>query len=277
MPAPNLYFNDASLGTPVVDLNHLKGNLRRFVNAAATVLTLRPGSQFCVERTTLQRVLFEQTLLDLFASCCPKDQYRQVLAGLRPLEPAQIAAALGSRDVRLGGVTCIGATLADLCATEHSIGWIFSVQGKGDTYDVVGVSAERYDLDESGAMVGPQKFELPNVACQEHAAHWRNALHDFGTAISVSARIDEIDGRPIVMYSAPAEHGPPHVHVLYGRHSSETFAKYRFDVFGRELGPPKYDTEMRAWVARNRLQLMRSWDRCQRGLKPFQIGGVPAN
>lgn len=271
MPAPHLFFNDASLRTPVIGVDHFKANVRRFVDAALGVLSIRPGSRFGFERTTLQSILFEQTLLNLIASCSPKDQYRQVLAGLRPLDDAQIAAARGSRDVRLNGTTSVGATLADLCATEHSIGWIFSLQGANDLYDVIGVTAERYDLDEAGTLVGPLACELPNVASLAHVDHWRDALHDFGNSIAASARIDEIDGRPIVMYSAPAEHGPPHVHILHGRQSSDTFAKYRFDVFGREKGPPKYDVEMREWVTRNREHLMRSWDRCQRGLKPFEI------
>lgn len=277
MPAPHLFFNEASLSTPVIGVDHFKANVRRFVDAAFGVLAIRPGSRFGFERTTLQSVFFDQTLFNIIASCSPKDQYRRLLAGLRSLDESQISAAHGFRDVRLNGVTSVGATLADICACENSIGWVFSLQGENELYDETEITAERYKLDDEGNLIGPQKCSLPNVASSVHVNYWRDAIHDFGNAIAASARIDEIDGRPIVMYSAPAEHGPPHVHILHGRQSSDTFAKYRFDVFGREKGPPKYDAEMRAWVAHNREHLMRSWDRCQRGLKPFEIDEVVAD
>jgi hypothetical protein len=276
MPAPQLFFNDASLGTPLTGVEHLKVNLRRFVEAAVDVLSVRAESLFGFEAATFRRTFFDQDLYSLLASAATsKDEYRHVLVNLRSLDAVQVEHAMDTRDVYIGGQTNIGAILADLCMSEYSMGWIVSAQSLHEPYDTVSVAAERYSLGADGEMLGPVAIQLSNIACRQHVTHWRNHLYDFGNDIAASAKIDEIDGRPIVMYSGPLEHFPPHVHILVGRASSATFAKYRFDVFAREMGPPKYDSQMSVWVAKYRDQLMRSWDHCQRGHRPFELQKVP--
>lgn len=78
------------------------------------------------------------------------------------------------------------------------------------------------------------------------------------------------------MYSAPSEHGTPHVHVVDGA-NRRTIAKYKIEPFELMEGKPKLYAEMRNWIAINKTPLLNSWDRCMHGGHPYTIASDDRN
>jgi hypothetical protein len=82
--------------------------------------------------------------------------------------------------------------------------------------------------------------------------------------------IAEIDNYTIHMYSAPSEHGHPHIHIV-DKITHNTFAKYRIDRFERMQGPPNLDATIRNWISTNRASLLISWQNCMNCMHPIKI------
>jgi hypothetical protein len=197
-----------------------------------------------------------------------KDRYLRVLQRVGHLTPEDVHLV---REVCIQGAQSVGATCADLAAGNWGHGWVMSLAHRESPWYVHTLVAHRSELNDVGDLLGPTECTIANIAASEHVDHWRGLLLDWGRVVAESSFLDELDGHPIVMYSAPLEHGPPHVHLLESRNTPRTLAKFRIDVFERPKGPPTWDSKMQKWVEAHRTELLRSWARCQAGGHPYQL------
>lgn len=197
-----------------------------------------------------------------------KTRYQRLLTRLRPL--SEIKSSL-DHEVRFDGESTIGLTLADVAAGRWKNGWAMSLFLPNSPWLHSSVEAQRWQLTDDGILEGPTDCQIGHLSCIDHVNHWQTQIRDWGILVADSSILDEIDGHPIVMYSAPREHGLPHVHLLQSRACRTTLAKFRIDVFERFEGKPRWDIQMKAWIEQHRERLLCSWERCQRGGHPYQI------
>lgn len=197
-----------------------------------------------------------------------KDRYRRLLMKIKQLPKDNIE--LG-REIRFSGHTTVGLTLADMAANEWFHGWAISLSFPNSSWLAPELATQRFTLTEKGELDGPTDCTVGHLSSLDHVLRWHIEIQDWGATVAQSSVLDMIEGHPIVMYSAPLEHEPPHVHLLESPNSHQTLAKYRIDVFERPKGPPKWDAVMKIWVSTHREQLLRSWKRCQRGGHPYVL------
>jgi hypothetical protein len=174
-------------------------------------------------------------------------------------------------EVNYKGISAHGLTMADLVARDWQQGWVIGLSWSDARWAQPEIEASRFVLTDNGTFEGPQSCRISHISTTSHVNHWRRALIDWGALVSPSSWLVDIAGHPLVMYSAPREHNPPHIHLLESSSSSKTLAKYRIDVFERASGPPTWDVRVGEWVTEHRKALMRSWMRCQTGGKPYTI------
>lgn len=160
--------------------------------------------------------------------------------------------------------TADGLTLAGLDAS-----WCFGISKSHSDWLLSGIPAQLNEIDEFGNLQSTA-LDVKNITTQGHLSVWTNDIDDWGATVAASSVLDSLKGHSVVMYSAPLEHNPPHVHVLH-KNSGATLAKYRIEDGVLECGMPTLDAEMRVWLTTYRGQLLRSWVRCQRGGHPYQL------
>lgn len=207
-------------------------------------------------------------LAQRFRNSLSKERYLRVLARAVHLSGGDLDLA---REVRFQGAASVSMTCADMAAARAGRGWVASLAANNSHWQVHTLQGARTVLQDSGESTGPDPCEIGNLAAESHVQHWRSDLLDWGRTVAASAHLADVAGHPVVMYSAPLEHGPPHVHLLESRNAPRTLAKYRIDVFERAKGPPHWDAEMREWVADYQDQLLQSWQRCQAGGHPYAL------
>lgn len=192
-----------------------------------------------------------------------RDMYRSLLIKIESSARSDVRLL---HEVYWEGMAAHGLTLADAVQS-----WAVSLFLPNTPWEQVSITAQRYELDEAnGSLNGPTPADIKHLSGNPHTQHWAAAIRDWGATVAPSCILDRINGHPIVMYQGPKEHNPPHVHLL-DKQSGTSLAKYNIDVFERPKGQPTWDAEMKAWIARYRVQLLKSWARCQQGGLPFQI------
>ncbi len=201
-----------------------------------------------------------------------RDRWRHIASKIKALTPL-VNTDQSLREIVWENDTAIGMTAADMAAQIWRHGWVMSLSTDNKAWAKTTIAAHRHRIDESGQM-HEEECLVENIAALEHVQHWRHDLYDWGATLAQSGVLDEVAGNRVVMYSAPLEHNPPHVHLLEGKQGNRTYAKYLIETGFRETGKPTFDREMKAWLATYKDQLLRSWHRCQRELHPFQLEKV---
>lgn len=198
-----------------------------------------------------------------------KTRYQFILKKIKILASDELRQ---EHEVMYDGQTTIGLTLADFSAVQMENGWAVSL-GNNDRNQWISrtVSVERYLLSNDGLIEGPHQCEVGHLSKIDHVESWSKEIQDWGREISQSCVLGMIGSHPIVMYPGPKEHNPPHVHLRINASQIGDIAKYRIEDFVREKGEPKWDKEMSEWLKKYQAQLMKSWDRCQRGYHPYKL------
>jgi len=169
------------------------------------------------------------------------------------------SASFNLAEVHLNGQTAIGLTFAYLQNT-----WACSISRPEWHQTIVSGIKIDQELNETPC-------EIRHVARSQDVDHWEQSLRDWGQFIATTSQIGSINGFSINMYSAPREHGLPHIHIV-DRQNQKTVAKYRVDVFVRMEGKMKeLDQPIKEWVETYKDTLLKSWDRCMRGLRPYEM------
>lgn len=201
-----------------------------------------------------------------------RDLYRRLIRRIKPRSGTDFQL---DNEVRFNGSPTLGFTLAQHSANLYGHGWSISFDSHDSNWKTSYVQAQKYKLLDDGLLDGPFDCQIEHISSHLHISEWREKICDWGLEVSSSAILDYIDGHPLVMYSAPAEHGPAHVHLLERKNSRVTLAKYRIDNCSRMQGPPTWDSPVSTWIECYRPQLVRSWDECQKGRHPFKILATP--
>lgn len=196
------------------------------------------------------------------AALQPKEKYQRLLMRIRELPDLPVDLL---HEVRFETKNTQALTL-----TELSQSWAVSLPIPDSAWLPNEIQAQHFRLNEQGQWHQPENIAVNHISQAPHIQEWEEKIRDWGWEISASSVLDELQGHRIVMYSAPLEHNPPHVHLLRPD-SSSTFAKYRVDKFALEKGQDTYNREMKVWVEKFYPQLMTSWDRCQRGGHPYAL------
>lgn len=270
-----LYFNELSLFLREIEPQAQEGQERAinwrqvFIDFEATlgeVFAIRGDCKIVFPEGYWDSDFNGEPLSLCFKRYLPKDCYRRLLSKIKRGDLAQ-----NLREVSFQGHNGVGLALADIAAESWNCGWAVSLPIPQSPWEESIVNAVRLVMDDGGALVGPTNCEIGHLSRDSHVADWRQDLMDWGAAVAASSELDVLEGHPIVMYSSPLEHPPPHVHLLESRNCHTTLAKFRVDVFERVKGCPTWDAKMQRWVECHREGLLRSWDRCQRGLHPFAL------
>lgn len=192
-----------------------------------------------------------------------KDKYRSFLIKVKHLTNSDIPLL---QEVRWERESTQGLTLANAINS-----WAVSLFLINTIWVQACITAQRYDLDErSGSFDGPNPAEIMHLSESPHAQNWATEIRDWGAIVAPSCVLDKINGHPVVMYQGPKEHNPPHIHLL-DKQTGNSLAKYHIDVFERPKGLPTWDAEMKDWINKYRVQLLKSWSRCQQGGFPYEL------
>lgn len=189
-----------------------------------------------------------------------RDFYRKLVFRIRNLDPNDEL----TRQVYFSDSAAIGATHAHQAQT-----WVISFGGVDSQWRLPSVEGVEHVLSANGEWT-QDACKIRNICDSTSADLWRADILDWGKQISNSAEISSIHGFPIHMYSAPSEHGVPHVHLV-DPNTKLTIAKYRVSPFERMEGKPTHDIEAKAFVTLHRQSLLNSWARCMAGGHPYKI------
>ena len=262
-----IYFNELCL----VKIRNPSVEYQAFSDCARLLnkfFSIRTDGKVAYSENSKNHIIAQMPFFMHFESYLKRDQYRRLLSRLKNVVDTEIPL---DRDVEVDGVSSLGLTLADLAAIQSGNGWAISLPLKDSPWLHPHIEAHRSVLNQQAIIEKPVPCKVAHLSLEAHLGHWQQELQDWGTSISVSSKLDELDGHPIVMYSSPREHGPAHVHLLASKTNNKTLAKYRIEDFCRYEGQPIWDTEMQHWITTYRDQLLRSWERCQKGHHPYEL------
>jgi len=271
MQALVLYLNELCLAPEPTELDQ---EYRWTMGAAGlaeaidSVLAIRPDGNVALPPGSWDADCGGFPLRTRFQQRMSPDKYRRLLVRIRQLSNANVVL---EREVQFSGREALGLTLADAAAQDWTHSWAVSLSLSNSPWLHHSVPAQRFVLNDQGMLDGPTECVVGHLSCGDHVKHWQAEIRDWGSKVATSSELAVINGHPIVMYPGPLEHGPAHVHLLESRGSRVTLAKYEINQFKRYKGRPDWDIEMRAWINTNRDQLLRSWDRCQRGGHPYAL------
>lgn len=269
-----LYFNEICL----VDSHpaNLDKSIDDFMDVMESVIALRLEMQsdcvFGFLSDSLHADCWGRPLISRLSSHAQskKDRWRRIQSRIKPLDflPGSLPI-----EVNFQGHVAKGMTLAALCANVSQKSWVLSIIAQQKLWAQLKIEVDYSILDEN-ANIHIGKCEIGNLSQPKHIDQWKDDLLDWGASPNESSVLDHLEGRPIVMYLAPLEHNPPHIHLLESRSGNQTYAKYRIDDGVREKGKPTFDAQMKEWINTYKDQLLRSWHRCQRELHPFELKKV---
>ncbi len=261
-----IYFNEISLHGELTDLEWSRSAEELF-HVLNDFLQLRSDGEIIFIDDILHSICGNLPLIGHFGKLKEKHKtkYQRFLSRIKL---RKIAMQL-QHEVRWRHQTTDNQSSNGLTQAALNNSWCFSMTYTHSDWLLEKISAQYDSMDES-AHISSIACEVNNLASHTHLSVWQTAIEDWGRSIATSSVLDSLKGHAVVMYSAPLEHNPPHVHVLH-KGSGDTLAKYRIEDGAREDGKPTLDAEMRMWLTQYKDQLLRSWERCQRGGHPYQL------
>lgn len=257
-----IYLNEHSLPAPDVASTALQpwfDAAKLWVEGLKEVMKYQPGYRLCFSPGWLDDTVAGKPMKVWIKEWVGTEEYRRLQTKMRLInQPDELL-----REVYLGDRSAIGLTFAHLQET-----WACSFPIANSDWLANLVTTKEMSVDEQGALT-ESDCEIEHLSCIEHVTHWGQSLADWGKKISQSSRVGDVEGYLILMYSAPLEHGVPHVHVVEGK-SQNTIAKYRIDPFERMEGRrPALDSVMQIWIGEHKDLLLSSWIRCMSGGHPY--------
>lgn len=200
---------------------------------------------------------------------CSRDRYRQILSRIRNPERLE-----SDRQVRLVDKVAIGLMYSEIASKNWDQGWAISLPSGNALWRNKSLPITIETLDEKGELNNPVEYHVCHISEVVHVDAWAAQIQDWGSIVGNSSHLAMLDEHPIVMYSSPLEHEPPHVHLLQSVNSHHTLAKFEIEPFNRPKGPPTWDSRMRKWIELHKDQLLSSWRRCQRGGHPYVLNSL---
>jgi hypothetical protein len=259
-----IYFNEHSLPSMDVGSKELQlwsNSAKLWVKGLKEVLKYQPEYHLGVSDGKFHDTVAGKPMNEWIKEWIGTDEYRRLLSKIQPIKQKDDLL----REVRIFDKTAIGLTFAHFQKT-----WACSFPVDDSEWLVYLVKAKEMSVDGQGTLT-ESDCEIEHLSCIDHVEHWQQSLADWGKRVSQSSQVGKVDGYPILMYSAPSEHGVPHIHVVEGK-SQNTIAKYRIDPFERMEGRrPDLDSVIRSWIGEHKESLLSSWKRCMSGYHPYIV------
>lgn len=195
-----------------------------------------------------------------------KDRYRQFLMRVKRVEEIKL-----DREVSFLGNIALGLQYTELSVLNWKNGWAISLPTKNTHWNSDFLSVDVQWLMADGSLTSPIQNKIGHISHPTHITPSTTDIEDWGLTVSASSFLTLLDGHPVVMYSAPLEHEPPHLHLLESPSDHRTIAKFEIDPFKRVKGIDSHDSRVRSFVDTYKMQLLHSWKRCQRGGHPYVL------
>lgn len=258
-----IYFNELSTPSENAD-NTNENSWRCWANQLHDTLrqirNIRPGTKFGFRHDQLSNTQFDKSFRECLKIWLGRDQHRNLIQNIQLLND-EIDLLV---EIKYQNIVADGLALATLTGS-----WAFSFPIEQSPWLNNTIQVIKSELSEKDGY-SQKEHTVSHLSQLDHAQNWHQQLQDWGRTVSSSCKISETESYLIVMYSAPREHGYPHVHLL-NKDSHKTIAKYRVDIFERMEGPPAYDVEMKFFISEHSTLLINSWDRCQKGGHPYKV------
>jgi hypothetical protein len=269
MKTLTLYFNELCMtakASPAPHDVHARKQLDTFLQTIEATIKIRSDCEIGFVDGCLDADCDGLPLLLQIKNARTKDKYRRLLPKIKRLSSQGHA---WDHEILYQGRSAIGLTLADWDGVEWGNGWAVSLISGNSEWNDHTVSAHRNTFNQEEFI--ESACDIGHLSTAAHVELWEGAIRDWGAVIAQSGTLDMLGSHPIVMYSAPLEHNPPHVHLLESKNDHRTIAKFRIEDFVREKGEPDWDIDMKEWLQTHQPQLLRSWERCQRGGHPYKL------
>lgn len=258
-----LYINEHSLPSGSVtpgELQQWSDASKLWIEALRLVGKHHPKYRLFFPVGWLDSVFAGKTLRIWIKQWIGTDEYRRLQTKMRSLHlPGDLL-----QEVYLGENRAVGLTFAHIQET-----WACSFPVASSDWLTHLIEAKELSVDMYGQLL-ESNCAIEHISCVGHVDYWSQSLTDWGQRVSSTSRIGVVDGHSVLMYSAPSEHGIPHVHVVDGA-EQHTIAKYRIEPFELMEGSSTLDAVMRNWVTLHKTTLLNSWNRCMRGGHPYVI------
>lgn len=257
-----IYLNEHSLPAPDVAPMALQpwfDAAKLWVEGLKEVMKYQPGYRLCFSPGWLDDTVAGKPMRVWLKEWVGTEEYRRLQTKMRSInQPDGLL-----REVYVGDRSAIGLTFAHIQET-----WACSFPIAGSDWLAPLVTAIEMSVDEQGVLT-KSDCDIEHLSCIGHVNYWSQSLADWGKTISQSSRVGDVAGYLVLMYSAPREHGIPHVHVVEGK-SQNTIGKYRIDPFERMEGRrPDLDSVMQSWIGEHKGLLLSSWIRCMGSGYPY--------
>jgi hypothetical protein len=234
--------------------------------ALKAIFTLREDCRFIVVRGSLNLSIGERPLQSWLEEWLGKDRVRKLKGKLIAIDSLEKLNPIHEFDCEISCQEQRGEGLTRAYVLQS---WVWSIGSAAALCHENTISANKTLISSTLA----ETVAIPNLACEQHVNYWRADLESWGNEISPSSVIAKVGEYQVVMY--PFDHWPPHIHV--SPHSDPgTYFRYRIDEF--KLLPPVWkarpnglDSQIERWIDDNREDLMRSWQRCERGDMPLKL------
>jgi hypothetical protein len=258
-----VYFNELSSPESTIAEGPLlswRGGIDEAISCVESINALQPDLFLVFISDAWHRLYAGKPLNVWVKTWLGIDRYRRLLPRIRS------TAFQGNPDsqVYFSGRATEGISLARQFDT-----WTCSFPGENTAWDSHQLAALEISLDKAGAAL-EEACEIKNLSRGATFTHWFEEISDWGRTPSDSTLIGAVGAYDVHMYSAPLEHGPPHVHVVF-RNDGRQYGKYSVDPFERMEGRPELDSRMRVWITEGKDGLLKSWERCMRGKHPYKL------
>jgi hypothetical protein len=262
-----LYWNDLSFPDDISSAELLgshtwKDRAMAAFGALQIALEIRRDCKMSFMRGEFTHYIGDRPLHGWLEDWLGKDRFRRLRASaVQPLALGELIGSGLEHELTCNGRCGDGITRAHLADT-----WTWSVGNTATISDGSSIPAEKISIDSDTI----ESVQVPNLAQQDHAEHWRDRLGVWGQTVSNNHVMAEVGKWRVIMY--PLDHGYPHIHVE-DRGDPGQQAKYRIDKFEplTYLRPQGMDQAIEPWVEKYHDALMDSWNRCQRGMYPLTL------
>ena len=239
--------------------------IRLFSDAAIKSLMLKGDLRVGIVDDALYLDISGQCVHDHLKRLMQRTAFNLLMKKIKSLDSRTAPLDL---EARCNNEKSVEALFATISLRKTGFGCMLGV-GINDNWTKDVISVDFSELTDND--INFTSIDMPNVSNVAHVERWRDRIIDWGATIARSWKIWELDGMPVVMYPGPLEHPPPHIHLLDPNGSRKTIAKYLIQPFERPKGPHTWDARMRVFIEDNRDSLLRSWELCQKGMKPISL------
>lgn len=260
-----LFLNELSVDDEGINPHSFLTSIGELFNRLVSFLIERKDVKLGISSAFLNGVVAGRPLISWLESAISKDKF--VFIKGRIVLPRNLNHGDGLDlllEVTYAGNSSLGMTLAHIRDS-----WVISLINEPNPWDQITIQAQKKEINENGEWGAVEPILIKNLSDTQHLEHWQQSIEEWGNVISGSSIISTVDGYHIVMYSC--DHLPPHIHLIKAS-TTQQVGKYTIDTFDvLETKEPRMNNTLKEWINTNKASLLQSWERCQKGGRPYSI------